>query len=143
MDLAKLQHQDGEQVDAIQSIEKMEEIRPDGGYPQNIDIEMLSTKGKILEKQGKSLAAVDTYVQLLNQYESKAPLGSVRYRAGDILYKQGDLKGAELIWNKLSEDKDSMFLRLAQECLKDAEWQSAYKKYIERIPAMSGKTRSE
>ncbi|NQZ02211.1 MAG: tetratricopeptide repeat protein [Bdellovibrionales bacterium] len=139
MDLASLQHQDNEQIDAIQSIEKMEESRPEEGYPQPLDIEMLTTKGKVLEKQGKKLAAVEAYVNLLNQYEGKAPLGSVRYRAGDLLYKEGDLKGAELIWNKLSPEKDSMFLRLAEERLKDAEWQSTYKKYIERIPAMSGR----
>ena len=52
-----------------------------------------------------------------------------------VLFKNGDLNGAEKIWNGLDAEKNSMYKRLSQEKLENAKWESEYKKYIDRIPA--------
>ena len=44
--------------------------------------------------QKKEMAAVETYQKLLDRYEEKMALGSVRYKVGQILFDRGDLKGA-------------------------------------------------
>jgi tetratricopeptide (TPR) repeat protein len=86
-------------------------------------------------KNGQKLAAVETYIKLLDQYESKLPLASLRYQAGKILFDEGDLKGAEKIWSSFEQTTGSFYSRLAQEKLSQAQWQDTYKKYIDRIPA--------
>jgi outer membrane protein assembly factor BamD (BamD/ComL family) len=86
-------------------------------------------------KNGQKLAAVETYLKLLDQFESKMPLSSMRYQAGKILFDEGDLKGAEKIWASFDETTGAFYSRLAQEKLSQAQWQDTYKKYIDRIPA--------
>ena len=136
--LSSLQEKTGELVDAIQSIEKIEEMRKqDKLKNEDLWAETLQQKAGILEKQGKSIAAVDTYLDLLKNYEEKRPLASIRYRAGRLLYDKGDVKGAEKIWEKIDSEAQPMFRKLADERLRDAEWQNDYRRYINRIPAMS------
>lgn len=136
--LAGLQEKSSEYVDAIQSIEKIEELKEKKEL-QNDDLwaDTLQKKAEILEKQGKAVASVDTYLQLLKGYEDKRPLASIRYRAGRLLFDKGDIKGAEKIWEKIDPETQPMFKKLADERLKDIEWQNDYKRYINRIPAMS------
>lgn len=138
-DLSRLRVQTGELVDAIQSIEKIEEIKNEN---KEIDDDLwaktLQLKAEVLEKQGKNLAAVEVYTELLKSFESKRPLGAVRYKAGQLLYEKGDVRGAEKIWESLDSEKQSLFRKLADERLRDAKWQGNYKKYINRIPAMAG-----
>jgi hypothetical protein len=66
------------------------------------------------------------------------PMSSVRYKAGKILFDEGDLKGAERIWSALSSSTGEFYKKLAQEKLDQAEWQDSYKRYIDRIPAAEG-----
>lgn len=98
----------------------------------------LERRGDVLLKQGKSVAAVEAYLELLDQFEDKRPLSYIRYKAGSILYETGDLKGAEKIWASLDGKNGEMYRRLANERLAQAQWQDDYKKYVNRIPAMSG-----
>lgn len=138
--LASLQEKTGELVDAIQSIEKIEEMKKSEILKSDeLWAETLQQKAGVLEKQGKALAAVETYMDLLRGYEDKRPLSSIRYRAGRLLYDKGDVKGAEKIWETIDSETQPMFRRLADERLRDAEWQNDYKRYINRIPAMSDK----
>lgn len=88
--------------------------------------------------QGKELAAVETYSELLEKQKDKEDLASVRFKAGDILYSRGDFKGAEEIWKDLDSEKSPLFSQIAKEKMEHANWQQDYKKYIQRIPAMSG-----
>ncbi|MBX7231947.1 MAG: tetratricopeptide repeat protein [Bdellovibrionales bacterium] len=99
----------------------------------------LEVKAEALVGQGKFLAAVETYQELLEGFESIKPLDSVRFKVGDILFQRGDLAGAEKIWLKLDETKNPTLLHLAKERLENARWQIENKKYLKRIPAMSPK----
>jgi hypothetical protein len=63
-------------------------------------------------------------------------LESVKYRIGDILFENGDLPAAEKEWSHLG--KGTIWAKMAQEKIDGAKWKDQYKKYINRIPAMSG-----
>ena len=98
----------------------------------------LEMRGDLLRARGRRQEAVKAYRELLDQYENTRPLNSVRYRAGQILYEQGDLKGAESLWAELKQENGDIWAKLAAEQMQSAKWKNEYKKYIERIPAMSG-----
>jgi len=98
----------------------------------------LELKGDAQLAQSKSLAAVETYQILLEKFEGTRPLGSIRYRIGEILYNKGDVVGAEKVWAGLDKMKYAVLRRLADERLESGRWRSENKKYIERIPAMEG-----
>ncbi|MCB0361547.1 MAG: hypothetical protein KDD35_02430, partial [Bdellovibrionales bacterium] len=95
-------------------------------------------RGNVLYEQKRYVAAVEAYLALLDQYETKRPLAYIRYKVGSILYETGDIKGAERIWSQLKANQGDMYKKLAAERLNQAEWQDEYKKYLNRIPAMSG-----
>ena len=96
---------------------------------------VLNLRGDQQLVDGQKLAAVETYVKLLENFENKYPLDSVRYKAGQILFDEGDIKGAEKIWNGLSDKTGAVYKKLAFEKLGQAEWSDSYKKYVDRIPA--------
>ncbi|MBC86961.1 MAG: hypothetical protein CL677_07250 [Bdellovibrionaceae bacterium] len=99
-------------------------------------MEAMRLKGEALFGQGRRLAAVEAFMKLLNKYEGDDSLESVRYKVGDILYGLNDLKGAEKVWSELDPEKSVFYNQLAQEKLKNAEWEDTYNKYINRLPAM-------
>ncbi|MGE0761648.1 MAG: tetratricopeptide repeat protein [Bdellovibrionales bacterium] len=119
-------------VDQVVGMRKNEIPVSDDMYAKALEI-----KGGALQAQKKDLAAVETYQQLLDDFESQRPLGSIRFRVGQILFERGDLASAEKIWLKLDAEKYGVFRKLAVERLENARWQSDHKKYIKRIPAMS------
>jgi tetratricopeptide (TPR) repeat protein len=86
-------------------------------------------------KRGQRGDAIKAYRELLAAYEAKRPLESIRYRLGQLLFQEGDLKGAEGAWSELKSGKDSIWYRLATEQMQGAKWQNEYKKYLQRIPA--------
>lgn len=98
-------------------------------------MQALELRGDLQFNIGQRLGAVETYTKLLEQFESKYPLSSIRYRAGLILFEDGDIKGAQKIWDGLSDKSGLVYKRLALEKLTQAEWSDTYKKYIDRIPA--------
>lgn len=97
----------------------------------------LELKGQALEGQSKDLAATEAYQQLLDEMEDQLPLGGIRYRLGQLVFKRGDLGGAEKIWAKLDSTKYGTFRKLAFEQLENAQWQSEHRRYVNRIPAMA------
>ena len=97
----------------------------------------LRARGDVLLAQGQGLAAADTYQQLLDQYEQKRPLGAVRYQVGQIFFSKGDLQNAAKVWSRLDGSNNQVYKKLAQEKLVNAQWQDEYKRYIQRIPAMT------
>ena len=105
---------------------------------ENIWAKAMEKRADVLLRQGKSVAAVEAYLEMLDEFEKKRPLSYVRYKVGAILYEKGDLRGAEKIWSSLNTESGQMYRKLADERLAQAQWQDDYKKYINRIPAMSG-----
>jgi len=99
----------------------------------------LEFRGDLFVKRGRRGDAAKAYRDLLSAYEGQRPLASVRYRLGQLLFQDGDLKGAEVVWNELKnapkDASDNLWQRLATEQLQGAKWQNEYKKYLNRIPA--------
>lgn len=95
----------------------------------------LELRGDMMVARGRRSEGIKSYRELLEKYEAKRPLESVRYRLGQILYEDGDLKGAEVVWNQLKPAKENLWQRLATEQMQGAKWQNEYKKYLNRIPA--------
>jgi tetratricopeptide (TPR) repeat protein len=95
----------------------------------------LLLKGEHRARSGQKLAAVESYLGLLDEFESKRPMDDVRFKAGLLLYNEGDIRGAEKIWSGLSNSKENVYYRLAQDKLIHSEWQSEHKRYLNRIPA--------
>lgn len=100
-----------------------------------VHAQALELRADIAVKRGRRSEAVKLYTNLLETYEPKRPLASVRYRLGQVLYQNGDLKGAETTWGGLKGEKDGLWQRLASEQMQGAKWQNEYKKYLNRIPA--------
>lgn len=97
----------------------------------------MEIKAESLLKDGQSIAAAETLSELLKNYEGSKPLGRARYQLGQVMFDQGDTKGAERVWAKLNPESAGFYKKLADEQLKNVNWESEYKKYIDRIPAMS------
>lgn len=96
-----------------------------------------TAKAEALLAQKKALGAVETYQKMLERFEDKLPLASQRYKAGEVLYKQGDLKGAGDMWAPLQGGANNYLYKIGQEKLEDTKWRDEYNKYINRIPAMA------
>jgi tetratricopeptide (TPR) repeat protein len=101
-------------------------------------VSALEKQGDVLYQQKKNIGAVEAYLELLDQFENKRPLAYVRYKVGSILYETGDIRAAEKVWGLLKDQNGQIYKKLAAERLQQAEWQDSYKKYLNRIPAMSG-----
>lgn len=138
LSLAELNLKMEEPVEAERQADQIIQMRQMGAKISDDHLaKALEYKGQSLQAQKKDMAAVETYQQLLDDFESQRPLGSIRYRVGDILFKRGDLAGAEKIWSKLDQAKYGTLKRLAEERLEYAQWRNDHRKYIKRIPAMS------
>jgi predicted negative regulator of RcsB-dependent stress response len=115
-------------------------LASEGGETKIVD-KILSgamlVKGDALVSQKKSMAAVEAYQKLLSSYEEKMPLASVRYKVGQILFEQGDMKGAADVWKRLEGTTSEFLYKVGKEKLEDTKWKSDYRKYVNRIPAMA------
>jgi tetratricopeptide (TPR) repeat protein len=105
--------------------------------PSTIHSETLSNLAEIQLLQNKNEELIQTWDELLKNYEEKQPLESVRFRLGELYFKNGNIQKATEIWNPLKSKKNLFWYKLADENLKNSEWKSGYKKYIQRIPAMA------
>ena len=99
-------------------------------------VEALQAKGEILLSQGKQIAAIEIFLDVLENYDINKKLSPLRFKVGSILYDRSDLKGAEKVWGELDPKKDKYYKKIAEEKLASAVWEDDYKKYINRIPAM-------
>lgn len=136
LSLAEL-HMKSENLEAAsKSLTEIEGMKAKGvEVNDEIWAKTLELRGDYQLRTGQRLAAVETFTRLLEEYEAKRPLSSVRYRTGRILYDEGDIKGAEKIWSGLDDKTGEFYKKLAQEKLQQSEWQDNYKKYMDRIPA--------
>lgn len=124
--------------EADQHLAKIIEMKKDSGkVPDDIVAKALELRGDLMVTRGNRLEAVKSYRQLIADFGDARPLASVRYRLGQLLFEDGDLKGAETAWQTLSPEKDGMWAKLASEQMQGAKWQKDYKKYLNRIPAAS------
>jgi tetratricopeptide (TPR) repeat protein len=111
--------------------------------PERTVADALQVKAEALFGQKKSLAAVETYQRLLDRFETKLPLASVRYKVGQILFDRGDFKGAGEVWQRLEGTPNDLLWKIGKEKLDNSKWQDEYTKYTNRIPAMAGPSREK
>lgn len=136
--LAKLQADNNESVGAIATLDRLLNMADDSSVVSDED-QMLALRQKAeyaTEIKNQKLA-IEAYRTLLDRFEEKYPLYSARYQLGKIHYDQGDTKEAEKVWSPLQDKSEAqLWSKLAQENLKSSQWNSEYKKYTNRIPAM-------
>jgi tetratricopeptide (TPR) repeat protein len=137
--LGELEEKQNQPDEALKSYQKVDELNEDskGQVPSFVHEKALERIAEIYLHQKKTDKAAQAYDTLLKQYESKVPLASFRYKMGKIFFDKGDLGKANEAWLPLKGSKNSIWYGLADEQLKNANWNGDYKKYIQRIPAMS------
>jgi len=138
LSLAQLDIKQNKTDDAIQALTKVNTLMEDSQKvsPQT-HAKSLQLLGELQEKKGQSEEAIKTFEKLLSLYETSQPLSSYRYKVGQMYFKKGEINKAAEVWNELKSQKKDFWYQLAQEQLKGSEWKDEYKKYIQRIPAMS------
>ncbi|MGZ3771454.1 MAG: tetratricopeptide repeat protein [Bdellovibrio sp.] len=142
--LAELQLKQNRVPEALQALEMINKLQNDSGkVAPLIHAKSLEMTGDIQMKKGNTDLAATSYSELLEKYEEKRPLSSIRYKLGDIYFKRGQIQKAAEVWNEFKGDKNTFWKNLAQEQLKNSEWRDGYKKYIKRIPAMSENEQSK
>jgi tetratricopeptide (TPR) repeat protein len=136
--LAQLEVKQGKPDAAIESLKKIDLLMTDSKIvPELVHVKGLELLGQLYLNKEDAPKAIAAFDSLLNQYEEKRPLASIRYKMGQIYFKKGDVQKAADVWGKLKSQKSQFWYNLAQEQLKNSEWRGDYKKYIQRIPAMS------
>ena len=139
LSLAQLEIKQGKKDDAIKSLKKIGTLMEDSKkVTPATHARSLELLGEIQLQKGEKTAAIKTFEKLVSQYGTTRPLASYRYKIGQLYFEGGELKKAEETWQELKNEKNDFWYKLAQEQLKGSEWKDEYKKYIKRIPAMSG-----
>jgi tetratricopeptide (TPR) repeat protein len=126
--------------DAIDSFKKIQKLDLETQkVPAEIQFQTLSRLIEIYTTQNDKENLIKTYSEILEKFEESRPLGSLRYKLGQIYFEKGDVQKASDVWSEFKGQKIEFWKNLAQDQMKNAEWKDGYKKYIQRIPAMSQK----
>ena len=104
-----------------------------GKIDDSLKEEFLRTKAELLFKNGEKIAALNTYMVLLEEFEPHRPMNSIRYKAGKILLQEGDFKGAEKVWGRFQGKDKELYRRMAKENLRHRKWMREYKRYIQMV----------
>lgn len=136
--IARIQNKEKNFKEADQHLSSIFKMKNEGGkVADTVMASALQLRGEMMVVRGNRPEAIKAYRELIAQYGETRPLASVRYRLGQLLYEDGDLKAAQVAWAELKPDKDGMWAKLANEQMQGAKWQNEYKKYLNRIPAAS------
>lgn len=136
--LAQLEVKQSKPDAAIESLKKIDVLMSDSKVvPVTTHSKSLELLGQLYLDKGDTTNAIAAYDKLLTTYEENRPLSSIRYKLGQIYFKKGEVQKAADVWSSLKGQKNQFWYNLAQEQLRNSEWSGDYKKYIQRIPAMS------
>lgn len=137
--LSELNASIGNYSKAIESIDKVLNLAKDTSLvPEERVAKILEAKANYLMKIGKNKVAAGTFSELLNRFEDKKELNSVRYKLGKIHFDNGKIKEAQKTWDLLKERKNGeTWYNLAKEQLDNVKWQDDYNKYLDRMPAQN------
>lgn len=123
---------------AARDVAKVLDLQADAGtVPVDTHAGALELKGDVALARGRKPEAIRAYRELIDAYDGKRPLGSVRYKLGQVLFDLGEMKDAEVAWSALKASSDEVWSRLAQEQMQGAKWQDEYRRYVKRIPALA------
>jgi tetratricopeptide (TPR) repeat protein len=131
---AQVKNQLGQWKDALASADRALSLKKDS---LKLKSQAYGEKVKAQLQLGLKASAIETLQQQLNEFEGKAPTEYTRFQLGQLLYEQGDLSGAEAVWNRLKDSNVNVLWKVAEEKLKSAEFEKNYSRYIDRIPAMA------
>ena len=136
--IAEMQIKKKNPEEAQKSLEKILEIASKNRKvsPRDV-ISAANLSADLYLKQDKLDDAAKKYSFLLEKFDESQNLVEERYKLGDIYFKKGELKKAENIWAKLKGPKATVWSKITENKLKEAQWKDDYKKYLKRIPAMS------
>ena len=139
-DAGEIELRQGKKDDALHSFQRVDELMKDSGLVNPVlHAKSLEKIAQIYLEEKKIDKALPALEKLLKTYEKTRPLASWRYKMGQIYFDKGEVQKASEVWKDLKNDKADFWYKLAQEQLKGSEWNGDYKKYIQRIPAMSEK----
>ena len=139
-DAGEIEMKLGKSEDAMKSFTRVDELMKDSHeVSENLHASSLEKLAQMHLQAGHKDKAVQALEKLLKSYEKTRPLASWRYKMGEIFFDRGEVQKAAEIWNELKGEKSNFWSGLAQEKLKGSAWGEDYKKYIQRIPAMSEK----
>lgn len=136
--LSEVEMKAGQYDEALKSLKKIDEIYKDTKTSNNdIHFKSFEKRMEIAEKTKNDKEALETATQMLDYYEDSRPIASIRYKLGQVYFKQGKIKKAEESWTGFKGAQSEFWRKLAQEQVQNLNWRDDYKKYINRIPAMS------
>lgn len=137
--LADLELKQGKTKDAILTYLKIDSLMDDSGLvPESIHSKSLEKLADLYFESKDVNESVKYYSKLLDKYESKKPLSSIRYKLGKIYFDRGEVQKASDVWGKFDGSAQSNFWsKLSKEQLEGANWNNDYLKYKNRIPAMA------
>lgn len=137
--LAQMEQKLGRPDDAEKSLQKIDTLMKDSGgkVAMKTHMKALENLGQLYLDRKDNEKAIATYDKMLELYEEKAPMASIRYRLGKLFFEKGEIQKAAETWNTFRGDKSGFWKNLAQEQLNNSNWKNDYKKYIKRIPAMA------
>ncbi len=136
--LAALEEKRGRKDEALIALNHIDELMNDSkAVPSLIHFKSLEKAADLYLENKNTEKAITSLEKIIERYEDQPGGAAIRYRLGDLYFRDGNIKKASEVWSGLKE-KNSVWARLAQEKLKDSEWSSEYKKYLKRIPAMAG-----
>jgi tetratricopeptide (TPR) repeat protein len=138
MKLAEIESKSGQTKNALASLKRIDELLTDSKSNQSeILFKSLEKRIEISEKTKNKTELVNATQRMLELFEETKPIASIRYKLGEIYYNQGAIKKAEQAWTGFKGAQADFWGNLAKEQMKNLSWRDDYKKYIERIPAMS------
>jgi tetratricopeptide (TPR) repeat protein len=136
--LGLMELKQNKKAEAIKSFSQVDQLMVDSNDVNPIThAKALEQKGMAQLELGQKSEALQTFNRLLELYETSRPMTVIRYRAGLIHFEKGEVQKAAEVWRSLESQQNGFWYRIAQEKLKNSEWKDDYRKYIERIPAMS------
>lgn len=142
MKLADIEAKLNQPRNALNSLKKIDELMTDSKSDQlELLFKSLEKRIEISENSKNQSELVAATQRMLELFEESKPIASIRYKLGEIYYKQGKIKNAEQTWTGFKGAQADFWGNLAKEQMKNMSWRDDYKKYIERIPAMSKEER--
>lgn len=136
--LAQVEVKSKQDQEALSSLKRIEELVQDT-QATNSDLyfKALQLRLEIAERSKNLKEIVTVSEKILENFEESKPVASIRYKLGDTFAKQGQFKKAEEVWQTFKGPQADFWKKLATEQVNNDAWNTDYKKYRSRIPAMS------
>lgn len=124
--------------EAFSSLKKVDELFIDTqSSPNDIHYKSLEKRFELATQLNRTDEIIQAAEKILKDYEEIRPVASVRYKWGQVLAQQGQMKKAEEIWAGFKGPQSEFWKNLAAENVASESWNEDYKKYRNRIPAMN------